>query len=104
MAIREEGLWFDLVSIGLDAPLSKANLSINAIRRLALVRAVVKRPNIILLDGLADSDSEADRALRTAIRQELPDVCLVYAANSEAAAEEADVTLRIAPSGEVEAS
>ncbi|MEO0624007.1 MAG: ABC transporter transmembrane domain-containing protein [Pseudomonadota bacterium] len=103
-AIREEGLWFDLVSIGLDAPLSKANLSINAIRRLALVRAVVKRPNIILLDGLADSDSEADRALRTAIRQELPDVCLVYAANSEAAAEEADVTLRIAPSGEVEAS
>lgn len=98
-AIREAGLWRHLVRIGLDAPLSEAGLSQPALRRLALVRAVLKHPAFLILDGIAEGAGAEDRALRDWVRATLPECCIVYGAASEAAAAGADRTAEIGRDG-----
>jgi len=65
----------------------------------ALARALVKRPRLILLDGVVGSASPADVALRAAIREALPKVALVYAAAVPEAAEGADAVVHIDAGG-----
>ncbi|MEO1273983.1 MAG: ABC transporter transmembrane domain-containing protein [Pseudomonadota bacterium] len=96
--IRDEGLWEDLLSIGLDVPLGEAGLSINAQRRLALVRAILKRPAILVMEGIGESAVEADAALRAAVFEALPETTILYVSTDEAA-EGADMVVRIDDDG-----
>ncbi len=80
-AIRSAGLRDDLIRLGLGAPAGSggSNLSATARRRLALARAMLKRPSLVVLDGVAGGRSPADVALRESIRSELPEATLVVA-------------------------
>jgi putative ABC transport system ATP-binding protein len=101
--IEAEGLRPALIRLGLDRPLGEAGLSGSALRRVALIRAVLKRPAFVLLDGVAGGDAPEDKALRARLRAELPDAALIYAASGESAVEPGAQVIRIARSGMVEA-
>ena len=100
-AIEATGLREDLIRLGLDAKVSASGLSASSKRRVALVRGLIKRPEILVLDGIAASDGEADRTLRSAIRSALPDATILYAAAEEGAVAGADRIARIDETGTV---
>lgn len=87
-AVRAEGIWRELVRLGLGADLAALELPSQAVRRLALVRAVLTRPAILVLDGIADGDGIADRTIRAALRDALPETSVIFAAS--AAVKDAD--------------
>ena len=101
-AIAEAGLRDDLIQLGLTRQLgSGSGLTSSTRRRIGLVRALVKRPAVLVLDGIAGSDSGVDRALRFSIMTAVPEATVLYAAVDEEAAEGADQVARIADSGNV---
>ncbi|HSF93601.1 MAG TPA: ABC transporter transmembrane domain-containing protein [Thermohalobaculum sp.] len=102
-AIRTAGLRDDLIRLGLGAFVGTggSNLSATARRRVALARAMLKQPRVILLDGVAGSALPADVALREAIRKDLPEAALVYAAAAPDAASDADAIVMIDANGTV---
>ena len=99
-AIRAAGLRDDLVRLGLGAPVGSggANLSSRARRRVALARALLKRPNILLLEGIAATAGTEDAGLRRMIRRDLPAATLIHAADEDATSE-ADLVLHIDADG-----
>ncbi|MEM9100219.1 MAG: ABC transporter transmembrane domain-containing protein [Pseudomonadota bacterium] len=104
MALMMAGLRFRILSMGLDRPAGPGggNLSTSMKRRVALVRAVIKRPQILVLDGIAGGEGEADRELRQKVRAELPEATILYAAASEGATEGADRVLALDDTGRLE--
>ncbi|MEM8791634.1 MAG: ABC transporter ATP-binding protein/permease [Pseudomonadota bacterium] len=105
-ALERVGMRDRILRLGLDRPVGSggANLSIAVKRRIALVRALIKRPRILLLDGVVGGDGDADRQTRAVIRAELPEATIIYAASSEAAAEGADQVLALDDKGQLEAA
>ncbi|MEM9139486.1 MAG: hypothetical protein AAGB15_06610, partial [Pseudomonadota bacterium] len=100
-AIDEAGLRDDLIALGLGRPLSSGGgLSTSVRRRIGLIRAMVKRPSVLVLDGVAGSDNAVDAALRTAIRADLPEATVLYAAAEGGATTGADLVITIADNGE----
>ncbi|MEE8453264.1 MAG: ABC transporter ATP-binding protein/permease [Limibaculum sp.] len=99
-AIRAGGLRDDLIRLGLGAPAGSggSNLSATARRRTALVRALLKRPGLLILDGFAASAAPADIALRAVIRAELPDATIIFAAADEVAGD-VELTVEIDEGG-----
>ncbi len=99
-AIRAAGLREDLIRLGLAAPAGSggANLSAAARRRTALVRALLKRPRFLILDGLAGGTDPGDAALRDVILAELPESCLIFAA-ADGYAGTADIQVTIGNDG-----
>ncbi len=101
-AIEEAGLRDDLIRLGLSTQLgSGGGLSTTSRRRIGLVRALIKRPNLLVLDGIAGSDTPADAVLRRAVRAELPEATILYAALEEGAIAGAEKVARIAETGAV---
>jgi len=100
--IEAEGLRDELLRVGLAAPIADTGLTANARRRLALARTLLSRPRFLILDGVAGSESEADEALRDTIRRLHPDLGVIYAAVSDAAAADADWVLLIDDEGRME--
>ncbi|MEO1490684.1 MAG: ABC transporter transmembrane domain-containing protein [Pseudomonadota bacterium] len=101
-AIDEAGLREDLIRLGLDAKLSSSGgLSNSSRRRVALVRGLIKRPRLMVLDGIAGSDTPADAELRAAIKAELPDTTILYAALEDTAIAGVDGVAAIAEDGVV---
>ena len=101
-AIEAAGLRDDLIRLGLRARFgSGGGLSTTSRRRVALVRALIKRPTLLVLDGIAGADTDADATLRSSIRDELPEATILYAALEEGAARGADMIARIAENGSV---
>ena len=100
-AIRTAGLRDDLIRLGLGAPVGSggSNLSAAARRRTALVRALLKRPGLLIIDGIAGSADPADKELRATIRAELPDSTIVFAATDAGVVEEADLAIKIDAGG-----
>jgi len=84
-AIRAAGLRDDLIRLGLGAPAGNggSNLSATARRRTALIRALLKRPRLLILDGIAGGSDPTDVALRQLIRAELPEAALVFASTDD---------------------
>lgn len=101
-AIDEAHLRDDLIRLGLSAPLgASGGISTASRRRVALVRGMIKRPGLLVLDGIAGGNVPADRELRAAIRRELPEAAILYAAAADPAAEGADLIVRVAENGTV---
>ena len=101
-AIDEAGLRDDLIHLGLSAQLgSGSGLSSASRRRIGLVRGMIKRPRLMVLDGIAGTDSAVDKALRKAVREALPETTILYAALEDGAVEGADMIAEIADNGSV---
>ena len=101
-AIRAAGLRDDLIRLGLGAPAGTggSNLSATARRRTALVRALLKRPKFLILDGIAGGNDPVDISLRAMIRGELPDATVIFAA-TDGIGEGADMLIKIDEGGGV---
>ncbi len=102
-AIRAAGLRDELIRLGLDAPAGSggSNLSATARRRVALVRALLKRPQLMILDGVASGAGEPDRGLRAVVREEQPEAAFVFAAD-DTSIDDADTRVEIEPNGTVQ--
>lgn len=100
-AITRAGLRDDLIRLGLSRPVTSSSLSTSTRRRIALVRALIKRPAMLVLDGIAGSENAADVELRRAIREALPDTMILYAALEASAVEIADTIAIISDDGQV---
>ncbi len=101
-AIDAAGLRDDLIHLGLAARLGGGELSTTTRRRIALVRGIIKRPRLMVLDGIGGADTEPDAALRRAVRAELPGTTILYAALEEGAVRGADMIARITDNGAVD--
>ena len=101
-AIDEAGLRDDLVRLGLDRQLgSGAGLSSSSRRRIGLVRALMKRPHLLVLDGIASTTSASDVELRKTVRGAVPDAMILYAVTEDGAEGGADLLVDIAENGSV---
>ncbi|MEM1299265.1 MAG: ABC transporter transmembrane domain-containing protein, partial [Pseudomonadota bacterium] len=101
-ALIEAGLRDDLIRLGLSAELgSGSGLSSTARRRIGLARGLIKRPNLLILDSIGATGNEDDTTLRAAVRAELPETTVLYAANEEEAVTGADLVIRISDNGNV---
>mgnify|MGYP001793614071 CR=1 FL=1 len=99
-AITEAGLRDDLIRLGLTRQLgSGTGLASSTKRRIGLVRALIKQPSLLVLDGIAATHSGADKALRFAIVSCLPDATVLYAAADEEASEDADIVIDVSETG-----
>lgn len=101
-AIDAAGLREDLIRLGLAAQLGGGELSTTTRRRIALVRGIIKRPKLMVLDGIGGADTEVDAALRRAVRAELPDATILYSALEAGAVKDADTVARITENGSVD--
>ncbi len=98
-AFEAAGLRPSLVALGLNAPAGPggAALSLGARRRVGLIRAVVKRPAFLVLNGpLGAAD---DAPLRALARERAGGAALVYAAAGLESARGADHLLRVDEDG-----
>jgi putative ABC transport system ATP-binding protein len=98
-AFEAAGLRPALVALGMGAPAGPggAALSLGARRKVALIRAVVKRPAFLVLNGVGGA--EADAPLRDRARREAGGAALIYAATGLEAARGADHLLRVDDDG-----
>jgi len=71
------------------------SLSTSQRRRLALARALVSRPSLLILDGVVDDDDAEQRRLRQAIRADLPEATIVYGTSNTEPAIRADQVVRV---------
>ena len=62
------------------------------------MRALLKRPRFLILDGLAGGTDPGDAALRDVILAELPESCLIFAA-ADGYAGTADIQVTIGNDG-----
>ncbi len=94
-AVTAAGLREALTAVGLRgrAGPGGAMLTQGARRRVALVRALLKRPSLLVLAGPLEA------SLRAAARAEAPDAAILYAADDEAAAAEGDAHCHLADNG-----
>lgn len=101
-ALSEANLRDDLIRLGLSAQLgSGSGLSSTARRRIALVRGIIKRPTLLILDSIGGADSASDAALRAGVRETLPEATIIYAAAEDGAAGGADLVMSISDDGNV---
>lgn len=101
--MEETGLRGPILRAGLDQQVGEGGAALNAHqrRKLGLARALMKNPGALVLDGLAGSESAADRTLRAVLMRELRGGALVWGAAREAATAEADHVIRLEPGGRV---
>jgi putative ABC transport system ATP-binding protein len=97
--VESEGLRPEILRLGLEVPAADAGLTASGRRRLALVRGLLSRPRFLILDGVAGGEGAADAALRAAIREAQPGLCLVYAADGAGATADAGRVLAIDETG-----
>ena len=99
--IQRSGLREDITAVGLGAPLGAggAGLSASSRRRASLIRALVKRPNILVVDGVAAGGSDDDIAIRAAIREEMAGKTVIIACSDVDAAREGDHVIQVSDAG-----
>lgn len=101
-AVIAAGFRDDLIELGLSRDVyASGTLSGSTRRRIALVRGLMKRPDFLILDGIAGSESDEDTRLRAALREELGEGAILYAATEEGALDMADKVARISGTGQV---
>ena len=84
-AVSKAGFRDDMILLGLSRTVNSGDaISTSSRRRIALVRAMMKNAPLLILDGIAGSESAADAALRRALREKLPDAAILYAVTMSA--------------------
>lgn len=99
--IERQGLRAPITAIGLGAPLGAggAGLSASSKKRAALIRALLKRPKILIIDGIAAGGTPEDAALRETLKADMEGGTLVMAIGDVDAARAADHLIRINDDG-----
>ncbi|MEO1459314.1 MAG: hypothetical protein AAFV49_17385, partial [Pseudomonadota bacterium] len=100
-ALRTEGLERAIATIGLGTRGFAEALSAVARQRIGLVRALAKGPRLLVLDHVFGRAEHA--RLRDWMMGAAPGAIILYAAVDEAAAEDADMVIRIEATGEAAA-
>ena len=101
--MAETGLRQPILRAGLDQTVGEGGAGLNAMqrRKLGLARALMKNPGALVLETLAGGDSDADRALRALLLDELKGGALVWGATRAEALRDADHVIRIDAGGRV---
>ncbi|MEM7271296.1 MAG: hypothetical protein AAF401_18830 [Pseudomonadota bacterium] len=99
--VSRAGLRDGITAVGLSAPLGAggAGLSASSKKRASLIRALVKRPEAIILDSVANSGSEEDANIRKSILEEMAGKTVVMSLTDEDAARAADHVIRVSDDG-----
>lgn len=99
--IERQGLRDGITAVGLSAPLGAggAGLSASSKKRAALIRALIKQPHALVIDGVAGGPSPEDGAIRAAIRDEMLDKTLVMMLSDEDAARDCDHVILVSNDG-----
>jgi len=94
-ALLRAGAEEGLLRLGLSAPVGRAGARLPraARQRAALARALLKRPRVLVIEATLAPDALA------LARRAAPGATLIYAAADEAAAQGADLALRIDAAG-----
>lgn len=92
MALRELNLETEVKLAAFDTPMAFGGpgMSFSMKLRLALIRAILRRPQFLVLDGVAATASKDDRKLFDLILSQLGDIGLLYGVASEASARRLD--------------
>ena len=100
-AIEKGGLRDPITEVGLSAPLTAGGggLSAASKKRAALLRGLLKRPQLIILDGVAGTGSEEDANIRESIRAEMSDRTVVIAISDVEAAKNSDHVISVGSDG-----
>ncbi len=85
-AIAGKGMTEDLYRIGMDTAIAEAGLPAAVVRRIGLVRAILKRPNVLLIAGGSDLHPQGEAAAMAALRDCLPKAGLLLATETSEAA------------------
>ncbi len=101
--VAEVGLRGLILRAGVDQPVGEGGATLNALqrRKLGLARALMKKPNAMLLDQIAQTDGPADQSLRALLHRELRGGALIWTAAREDQAPDADHLLVIDDAGRV---
>lgn len=99
--IERSGLREGITAVGLGAQLGAggAGLSASSKKRSALIRALLKRPEMIVIDGVAASASPEDAAIRRSILEEMDGKTVVMSLTSEDAAQDCDHLIIVSDDG-----
>lgn len=100
-AVERGGLRDGVTAVGLGAPLGAggAGLSASSRRRAALVRALLKRPDTLILDGVSGGPSADEAGVRAAIRDEMAGRTLIMSLGFVDAAKDFDHVIRVNDDG-----
>ncbi len=96
--LREEGVAQDVLQLVFDVPISLggANLPATFAEPLAVSRAVIKAPDVLVLDQVMSSfDADARANMLEALRRELPEATIVYLSAQEEEAMSFDMSIEI---------
>ena len=99
--IERSGLRDGITAVGLGAQLGAggAGLSASSKKRSALIRALLKRPEMIVVDGVAAGVSPEDIAIREAIVAEMEGKTVVMSLTSDDAARNCDHVIMVSDDG-----
>ncbi|MEX2520690.1 MAG: ABC transporter transmembrane domain-containing protein [Paracoccaceae bacterium] len=102
-AIERGGLRPSVTEVGLGAPLGAggAGLSASSRRRAALLRAMLKHPETLIVNSVAGGPSDDDAAVRAAIRKEMQGHTLVMALTFVDAGADFDHVIRVEADGTI---
>jgi len=102
-AIAARGLGPEVLRIGLDAPAFESALPASVLRRIGLVRAVLRRPRLLLVAGGGDLHPGGEAGLIAELARQLPGSGLLIATETrEDRPAGADRVLAIGPDGRLE--
>ncbi len=99
--IERSGLREGITAVGLGAQLGAggAGLSASSKKRSALIRALLKRPEMVVIDGVAAGVSPEDDAIREAIVAEMAGKSVVMSLTTEGAARKCDHIIMVSDDG-----
>ncbi len=99
--IAENNLRDGITEVGLSSPLGAggSGLSGSSRKRGALLRAFLKRPGILILDGIAAGSSAEDVALRATIMEEMGGKTVIIGLNDAESARSCDHVIMISNDG-----
>ncbi|MEM7544373.1 MAG: ABC transporter transmembrane domain-containing protein [Pseudomonadota bacterium] len=102
-AISKGGLRDGITEVGLSSPLGAggSGLSASSRKRGALVRALLKRPEVLIVDGVGAGSTPDDQLIRDAIRAEMQGRAVIMAVSDMDAAKTSDHVIQIKPDGVV---
>lgn len=100
-AIEREGLRDTITRVGLNTRLGGGGSGISnaSKRRAAVIRGLLKRPKLMIMDGVFAGSAPEDVAIRNAVREEMAGRTVIMTVNDPADAKDADHVIVVSDAG-----
>lgn len=100
-SINKIGLRDTITKVGLNTRLGSggAGLSTSSKRKAALIRAMIKKPALMIVDGVAGGPTPEEKAIRDAIREEMAGATVVITLSDNSLAMDADHVILVTNAG-----